>query len=84
MLIIDSFGHNIYVNDVLVGYITDNKLMMNKKVFATITDDGIISVGDNEIGFVDDDGSIIINDQEVGYINSNNDFIFHKPISISK
>lgn len=84
MLIIDSFGHNIYINDVIVGYITDNKLMMHKKVFATITDDGIISVNEKEIGYVDDDGSIIINDQEVGYINNNNDFVFHKPMNLNK
>ncbi len=78
MLIVDCFGHNIIINDNIVGYIKDNELIINKKTFATITDDGVIYLDGIERGFVDDDGSIIINGNEVGYINGNNDFVFYK------
>ena len=60
MLFIDCFGHNIYVNKQLVGYIGENELIISGKKFADLSDDGIIS----------------INKKEVGYVDGNNDFIF--------
>ena len=78
MLIIDCFGHNIYVERQLVGYIQENQLIISGKKFADITDDGVIYFDDKEIGYIDDDGSIIIKDKEVGYIDGNNDFVFYK------
>ena len=78
MLIIDCFGHNIYIDKNLVGYIQENELIISGKKFADISDDGVISFGQKELGYVDDDGSIIIKDREVGYIDGNNDFIFFK------
>ena len=78
MLIIDSFGHNIYVGDQLVGYIKDNALFMSGRKFADITDDGEISFGEKYLGYVEEDGTIIIHDKEVGYINEKNDFVFYK------
>lgn len=78
MLIIDCFGHNIYIDDQLVGYIQENELIISGKKFADITDDGVISFGQKELGYIDDDGTIIIKDREVGYIDGNNDFIFFK------
>ena len=81
MLIIDCFGHNIYIGDQIVGYIKDNLLYVSGHKFADITDEGEISFGDKPIGYVDDDGSIIIHDREVGYINENNDFVFYKSMA---
>ena len=78
MLIIDCFGHNIYIEDNIVGYLKDNTLIIGGKKFADITDEGIISFDGKEKGYVEDDGSIIINDKEVGYINGSNDFVFYK------
>ncbi len=78
MLIIDCFGHNIYIDKDIVGYIKDNELIISGRKFADITDDGIISFGGKEVGYVDDDGSIIINDREVGYIDAQNNFVFYK------
>ena len=80
MLFIDCFGHNIYVDKQLIGYIGENELIISGKKFADLSDDGIISFNDKEIGYIDDDGTIMINDNEVGYINGNNDFIFFKTI----
>ena len=81
MLIIDCFGHNIYIGDQLVGYIKDNTLFISGRKFADITDTGEISFGEKDLGFIDDDGSIIIHDKEVGFINENNDFIFYKSMA---
>lgn len=80
MLIINSFGRNIYIEDKLVGYISDNALFVSGHKFADITDYGEISIGENQVGYVEEDGSIIIHGKEVGYINDNNDFIFYKTI----
>ena len=80
MLIIDCFGHNIYIENNLVGYIHENELIISGRKFADITDEGIISFGQKELGYVDDDGSIIINGREVGYIDADNNFVFYKSI----
>lgn len=77
MLIIDSFGKNIFIEDKQVGYIDDNTLFINGQKFAEITDDGKIFFPPKQIGFVDDDGSIIINGKEVGYIDGDNNFVFY-------
>ena len=76
MLFIDCFGHNIYVNKQLIGYIGENELIISGRKFADFSDDGIISINNKEVGYIDDDGSIIIRDKEVGYVDGNNDFVF--------
>ena len=81
MLIIDSFNHNVYIDEALVGYIGENVIYINGRKFADITDDGIISFGEKKLGYVDDDGSIIINDKEVGYIDGDNNFVFYKSLA---
>lgn len=78
MLIIDSFGRDIYIDEDLVGYIGENTLFIKGRKFADITDDGIISFGQKKLGYVDDDNSIIINGKEVGYIDAQNNFVFFK------
>ena len=77
MLFIDCFGHNIYVNKQLIGYIGQNELIISGRKFADITDDGVILINKNEVGYIDDDGTIVIKDKEVGYVDGNNDFIFY-------
>ena len=76
MLFIDCFGHNIYVNKQLIGYIGENELIISGRKFADLSDDGIISINNKEVGYIEDDGSIIIRDKEVGYVDGNNDFVF--------
>ena len=83
MLIIDCFGHNIYVDKDLIGYIQANELIISGRKFADITDDGVISFGQKELGYVDDDGSVIINNREVGYIDNDNNFVFYKSFANS-
>ncbi len=76
-LIVDSFGKNILMHDEIIGYIGRNVLYIKGRKFADISDDGIISYDDVEIGYVDDDGSIIVNDEEVGYVDPDNNFVFY-------
>lgn len=80
MLIIDSFGKNIYIEDDLVGYLKDNIMFIKGNKFADITDDGVISFGPKKLGYVDEDCSIIINGKEVGYIDPDNNFVFYKSL----
>jgi hypothetical protein len=80
MLIIDSFGKNVYIEKQLVGYIGENAIYVSGNKLADLTDDGIIVMNKMEIGYVEDDGTIFIKDREVGYINENNDFVFYKTI----
>lgn len=84
MLVIDSFGKNIYIEEDLVGYLDGNALFIKGNKFADITDDGIISFGPKKIGYVDDDNSIIINGKEVGYIDGDNNFVFYKTTGLVK
>ena len=79
-IIVDSFNRNIYIEDELVGYIGRNVLFINGHKFADISDDGVISYGDVQIGYIDDDNSIIVKNKEVGYIDSDNNFRFYKAI----
>lgn len=76
-LIVDSFGKNIYISGEIVGYIGRNVLYIKGRKFADISDDGVISYDDIEIGYVDDDGSIIVRDEEVGYVDPDNNFVFY-------
>lgn len=80
MLVIDSFGKNVYIEDKLVGYLGENVIFISGQKFAEITDNGEIFFPPKKIGYVDDDGTIIINNKEVGYIDVNNNFIFYKNI----
>ena len=81
MLIIDCYGRNIYIDEQLVGYINRNELIISGRKFADITDEGVISFGQKELGYVDDDGSIIINNTDVGYIDGDNNFVFYKSLA---
>lgn len=78
MLILNSYGKNIYLDEDLIGYISREGLYMNGKKFADITDEGIISVQNKKVGYIDDEGSIIINNNEVGYVDGDNNFVFYK------
>ena len=80
MLVIDSFGKNIYIDEEMVGYIDNNALYIKGRKFAEITDEGEIYFPPKKIGYVDDDGSIIINGKEVGYIDGENNFVFYKSL----
>ena len=82
MLVVDSFGKNVYIGDNLVGYIGQNTIFISGRKFADLSDDGIISYGENKIGYVDDCNSIIVRNEEVGYIDDQNNFVFYSGIKL--
>lgn len=82
MLVVDSFGKNIYMDEELIGYIGPNVLYIKGNKFADLSDDGIICYGKLKIGYIDDDNSIIVKDKEVGYIDANGNFVFYKLFNI--
>lgn len=82
MLIIDSFGKNVYIGDDLVGYIGENCIYINGHKFADLSDDGVISYGEVKVGYVDETNSIIVNNNEVGYIDDKNNFVFYRGIKL--
>lgn len=82
MLIVDSFGKNIYMDEELIGYIGPNVLYIKGRKFADISDTGVISYGEVKIGYVDDDNSIIVKGKEVGYIDADNNFVFYKIFNV--
>ncbi len=78
-MLINTSGNNVYVGDKLVGCVKHNTIYINGKQFAKISDDGIISYDNKEIGYIDeDDGTIFINKKEAGYMDTNNNIIFYK------
>lgn len=77
MQIVESFGKNVFVGKQMIGYIDREGIFINRKKFADITPEGIISYNQQRIGFVDEDGYIIIKGKEVGYIDNDNSFVFY-------
>ena len=78
MQIVESFGKNVFVGEQMVGYIDREGIFINRKKFADITPDGLISLNGQQVGYVDEDGYIFIKNKEVGYIDNNNNFVFYK------
>lgn len=77
MQIVESFGKNVFVGKQMVGYIDRDGIFVNRRKFADVTEDGVISYNEQEIGFVDEDGYIFIKGKEVGYIDVDNNFVFY-------
>ncbi len=75
MVIVESYGKNIYLKDELIGYIARDGLYLYGKKFADITDEGEISIAGQQVGYVNDDSDIILNNKAVGYIDTDNNFV---------
>jgi hypothetical protein len=80
------YGHNIYIDDGLVGYISDDQdgeaiLFISGKKFATMDPEGIIYMGNDvdevEVGYIDDGGDVYFHKKHVGEVDSTNDIRFN-------
>ena len=78
MQIVECFGKNVFVGKQMIGYIDREGIFINRRKFADITPDGVISFNQQQIGYVDEDGYIIIKGKEAGYIDTDNNFVFYK------
>jgi hypothetical protein len=75
------YGHNIYIDNQLVGYISSDSdgnalLYVSGHLFARMTSDGSITINGEEVGYVDDGGDIYLHDKLVGEVDPQNDFRF--------
>lgn len=82
MLVIDSFGKNVYIDKKLVGYISfDGEIFISGKKFGILEDNGgiiIILEGKKiRVGYVEDNGDVFFKNKQVGYINEANDIVFY-------
>lgn len=81
MIIVQCYGHNVYIDETLVGYITKNtndegEIYISGHRFCKITDDGILTINREKVGYVDDGGDIYLHDRLVGEVTPQNDFRF--------
>ncbi|MFA7222183.1 MAG: hypothetical protein WC148_01445 [Bacilli bacterium] len=78
MLVLDSYGKNVYIGEELVGYIDRyGNMFINGKKFAFLTEDGKIMIEENyEAGYIDDCGDVYLNHKKTGHITENNDIYF--------
>lgn len=81
MLIVPCYGHNVYIDDNCVGYITKNKfeegeIYISGHLFAKISDDGIITIDKEKVGYVDESEDIYLHDKLVGEVTPQYDFKF--------
>jgi len=81
MNIVQCFGHNVYIDSQLVGYITENadavgEIYISGHRFCKISDNGIITINGEKVGYVEDGGDIYLHDKLVGEVTPQNDCRF--------
>lgn len=78
MLILDLYEKNVYVDDVLVGYITnDGEIFVNGKKFLDMDEYGTMYINNQEVGYIEDGGDIYVNNKLVGHIDPSNNIRFN-------
>ena len=76
MLFIDSFGKNIYVDNILAGYISmEGTFYAKGQSFGNLTDSGDIYFNGEYVGYIEDNGDIYIREAYAGYVE-NGDLYF--------
>jgi hypothetical protein len=76
-----AYGHNIYIDDELVGYVAGDRdgnadLYISGHRFAKMSSEGIITINGEKVGFVDDGGDVYLHDKLVGELDPSNDLRF--------
>jgi hypothetical protein len=80
---IGVYGHNIYIDDRLVGYISGNQqdgnaiLFISGHKFAVLTAEGEIDINAQKVGLIDNGGDVYFKKKLVGEIDSKNDLRFY-------
>jgi hypothetical protein len=73
------YGHNIFIDDSLVGYISSNGeggaiLFISGHKFAEMDEQGQISINGTPVGYIDDGGD---DNRYVGEVDATNDIRFY-------
>lgn len=77
------YGHNIFIDDALVGYISDDQtdgnaiIFISGKKFATLSSEGDILMADKKVGLIDDGGDVYLNHRLVGEVDAENNLRFY-------
>ena len=76
------YGHNIFIDDSLVGYISSNGeggaiLFISGHKFAEMDEQGQISINGTPVGYIDDGGDVYLHDRYVGEVDATNDVRFY-------
>ena len=76
------YGHNIYIDDSLVGYISSNGeggaiLFISGRKFAEMDEQGKITIAGGIVGYIDDGGDVYFQNRYVGEIDASNDVRFY-------
>jgi hypothetical protein len=76
------YGHNIFIDDALVGYISSNGeggaiLFISGHKFADMDETGKISISGSKVGYIDDGGDVYLHEKYVGEVDAQNDIRFY-------
>lgn len=76
------YGHNIFIDDKLVGYISGDQdgnaiLFISGRKFAQMDAEGAITMNGVEVGYIDDGGDVYLHDKYVGEVDPSNDIRFY-------
>jgi hypothetical protein len=80
---ISLYGHNIYIDDTLVGYISGNQkdgnaiLFVSGRRFADLTAEGDILINGAKVGNIDSSGDVFLKKRLVVEVNAKNDISFY-------
>lgn len=80
MIVVQCYGHNVYIDSKLVGYISelddgDAAIYISGNKFARLTAEGLILIGGKEVGEIDDGGDVYLNNRLVGELTPQNDIL---------
>ncbi len=78
MIVVPCYGHNVYIDSKLVGYISelddgDAAIYVSGNKFARLTAEGIVLISGKRVGEIDDAGDVYLNGKLVGEITPQND-----------
>jgi len=77
MLFSRIFGHKVFIDKDLVGYISpDGDMFSDGYKFGVLTEYGEIYIHDEYVGYIDDNDNIICDDINNGYVSPSNDLVF--------
>jgi hypothetical protein len=76
------YGHNIYIDDNLVGYISGDQdgnaiLFVSGRKFGMMDPEGAIIINGIKVGHIDDGGDVYLHNKLVGEVDATNDIRFY-------
>jgi hypothetical protein len=75
------YGHNVYIDNVIVGYVSPDKegnalIYISGHLFCRMTSEGDITINGEVVGYIDDGGDVYLHEKLVGEVDPSNDIRF--------